>query len=297
MSTVRIPIPAIGLAVVVLLSSLSAEAQQIDATITTGSEGGSYVEIGQRLQKTLNAEHQIRIQVMASSGSVQNLARLADPSSNVGLALTQTDALGHFLAGNPGFANEFIVLGDVGKECVVLIAGQKSTVRQLSDLAGATTAEISVDALGSGASVTLGYLKAMAPSLAQTRPVYVDAMEALLQIQVAGQHTHLKAVMLVQRPSARSAPVQILREKPDDYHLIPITPADVRSDKLPDGSGVYTFEKVNIGDTTGARRLSVDTVCTRGLLLASKRKLSREFRSRLSRAMLESGDKIIDPGK
>ena len=272
-------------------------AQNSNAVITTGRKGGSYFYIGKRLQTTLQIQHDLRIEVETSSGSVQNLARLADPSSKFGLALTQADALSRFLQSNADFAKEFIVLGDAGRECVILITAKKGGISNFSDLKKKVGGEISVDDLGSGASATFDYLQAMDPEFAQTRPVYVDTIEALLQMKVAGEYTRLKAAMLVQRPSARSAPVNILLENPDDYRLVPISELDVQNSKLPDGSVVYSFERVNIGNTRGDQSLDVDTVCTRGLLLASKRKLSRDLRSKLSTSMLESSKAVIGEGK
>jgi TRAP-type uncharacterized transport system substrate-binding protein len=295
-ATIRAMPLATAIAVLCLLPAVSGWAQQTDAVISTGHQGGSYYYIGNRLRTTMQVQHELRIANVTSSGSVQNLARLADPSSDVGLALTQTDALSQFLASNADFTNEFIVLGDAGKECAVLIAGKNGQVHTFGDLKKKTGGEISVDDPGSGASVTFGYLQAMDSSLAQLKPVFVDTIEALLQIKVAGQHTNLKAVMLVQRPSIRSAPVRILLENPNDYHLLPIVESDVENSKLPDGSVVYTFEKVNIGATTGDRSLDVETICTRGLLLASKRKLSRDLRSKLSKAMLQSSETVIGAG-
>jgi cytochrome b involved in lipid metabolism len=280
---------------VVLLSPLApgiAWAEDAETVISTGRKGGSYYYIGERLRQAVQLQHRLQIRVETSSGSIQNLARLADPSNDVGLALTQTDALDRFLRDNAAFANEFIVLGDAGKECAILISSKRSDIRSFSDLQKAGS-EISVDDPGSGASATFDDLQAMAPGLAQTKAVYVDTMEALLQMKVAGAHTQLKAALLVQRPSTRSAPVRILLENPTDYHLIPILPSDVANRRLPDGSGIYSFEKVNIGSTRGGQTLDVDTVCTRGLLLASKRKLSRELRSKLATSMLESSETVI----
>ena len=79
--------------------------------------------------------------------------------------------------------------------------------------------------------------------------------------------------------------------------VLTVTLADVENRKLPDGSVVYTFEKVNIGNTTGTNALDVETICTRGLLLASKRKLSREIRSKLSALMLQSSETVIGDDK
>jgi len=280
-------------AAVCLLLPSTASAQRWDSAISTGHKGGSYFYIGKRLQTTMQIRHDVRIGVETSSGSIQNLARLADPSSDIGLALTQTDALSQFLKSNAKFADEFIVLGDAGKECVVLITGKNSGITGFSDLKKKAGGEISIDDPGSGASATFAYLQAMDPEFARTKPVYVDTIEALLQIKVAGKYTDLKAAMLVQRASTRSAPVKVLLENPNDYRLVPISEADVQNSRLPDGSVVYSFEKVNIGNTTGDAALDVNTICTRGLLLASKRKLERELRSKLSAVMLESSATVI----
>jgi TRAP-type uncharacterized transport system substrate-binding protein len=271
----------------------NAWAEEADTTISTGREDGSYFYIGRRLQTTMLLEHDYRIGVETSSGSVQNLARLADPSGNIGLALTQSDALHRFLRANSEFAKEFIVLGDAGKECVVLISAKKDGISSFSQLKTLTDGEISVDDPGSGASATFNYMVEMNPELASVRPVFVDTMEALLQIKVAGAHTDLKAAMLVQRPSVRSPAVKILLENPSDYQLVPILESDVQNSKLPDDSVVYTFEKVKVGGTSGQRGLEVNTICIRGLLLASKAKLSRKIRSKLSLVMLNSADSVI----
>lgn len=293
MSIVHAKVCAVLVAAICLLLPEAATAQGWDAAISTGHKGGSYFYIGKRLQTTMQIRHELRINVETSSGSIQNLARLADPSSEIGLALTQTDALNQFLNSNAEFADEFIVLGDAGKECVLLITGKGSGISNFADLKENPGGEISVDDPGSGASATISYLQAMDPEFANTTPVYVDTIEALLQIKVAGQYTKLKAAMLVQRPTTRSRPVTVLLENPNDYRLIPVLEADVQNGKLPDGSVVYTFENVNIGNTSGADALNVDTICTRGLLLASKRKLSREVRSKLSAVMLEFSATVI----
>ena len=292
MPTVHAKVCVLLIAAACLLSPGAVWAQSWDTTISTGHKGGSYYYIGKRLQTTMQIRHDLRIDIATSSGSIQNLARLADPQSDIGLALTQTDALSQFLHSNEKFANEFIVLGDAGKECVVLITGKNSGISSFADLKK-QGGEISIDDPGSGASATFAYLQDMDPNFARTKPAYVDTIEALLQIKVAGKYTDLKAAMLVQRPTTRSAPVTVLLENPKDYRLIPISEADIENSKLPDGSVVYTFEQVNIGDTSGKNSLDVNTICTRGLLLASKRKLGRDLRSKLSAVMLESATTVI----
>jgi TRAP-type uncharacterized transport system substrate-binding protein len=270
--------------------------QRAGPSISTGREGGNYFEIGQRLSAAMLLEHNFKIGVATSSGSIQNLARVADASSPIGLALTQSDALSGFIRSNPEFADDFIVLGDAGRECVVLITSKKDGVASFSQLKSIPGAEISVDDLGSGASATFDHLMEMDPALAKTKPVFVDMVEAMLQVKVGGAHTKLKAVMLVQRPSARSSAVEILLENASDYQLVPIRETDVQNAKLPDDSVVYTFEKVKIGGGQGRATFAVDTICTRSLLLASKEKLNRELRSQLSLVMLNSSKSIIGEG-
>ena len=74
---------------------------------------------------------------------------------------------------------------------------------------------------------------------------------------------------------------------------VPITEADLGNATLPDGSVVYTFERVTVGGRSDRRSLEIDTLCTRGLMLASKEKLDKDLRSQLSSLMLKSAAKII----
>jgi len=287
------PLPVIALlfTAIVLQVSGTAWARDVDAVMSTGREGGSYYLIGQRLQRMMATEHGVWIDVLTSRGSLANLAKLDDPSSPVGLTLTQADALNRYLQSHPEFADEFIVLGDAGKECVFLIAGSAGSVTTAANLKEAAGGEISVDDSDSGASVTFEYMTQLEPRFGATTASPVDTMEALLQLKMATKHTQLKAVMVVQRPKAFSTPIRVALENPDDYRLIPITEADVGNARLPNGSVVYSFERVEVGGLQ--RSAEIDTICTRGLLLVSTEKLSKDLRSQLSTLMLESASKII----
>ena len=284
---------------VIVLSCLvsgTAWSQLAATSISTGRKGGNYFEIGKRLQSAMLVERNLKVGVEASSGSIQNLARLAEASSPVGLALTQSDALSGFIRNNPEFADDFIVLADAGRECVLLISSRKDGVESFPKLRSIPGAEISVDDLGSGASATFDHLRTMDPALRKTKPVFVDTVEAMLQVKMGGAHTQLRAVMLVQRPSAQTPPIKILLDNANDYQLVPIRETDIQNTKLPDERVVYTFEKVRIGSGEGSAALEVDTICTRSLLLASKTKLDRDMRSQLSHVMLNSSKSIIGKG-
>jgi len=132
MSKVHAKALAMLVAAICLAQADTALSEGWDAAISTGRKGGRYFDLGTRFQSTLQAQHGLEIHVETSSGSIQNLARLADRSSEIALALTQTDALDQFRKSNAEFAKQFIVLGDVGKECVILITGKKSGILSFS---------------------------------------------------------------------------------------------------------------------------------------------------------------------
>jgi hypothetical protein len=268
-------------------------AREPDTVMSTGREGGNYYYIGKRLKSTMQLEHDSWVEILTSRGSLENLRRLDDPSSPVGLTLTQADALNRYLQDHPEFADEFIVLGDAGKECVFVVARQVGDLATAANLKAATGGEISVDDKESGASVTFDYMSELAPGFRALTPVPVDVMEALLQLKVAGEHTKLRAALIVQRPKARSAPIKTVFENPDTYRLLPITEADVGNARLPDGRGVYSFERVTVGGKNDPRSVEIDTLCTRGLMLASREKLGKDLRSQFSTLMLKSSAKII----
>lgn len=278
-----------------LLGSIAAGAfaQPVGFAISTGPEGGGYDEIGKRLQAEWAKTEGSSIALASSSGSTQNLARLADPSSPVALALAQSDALGRFLEADDAFSSDLIVLGDAGRECVLLITARPEGPKSFAELVAKTGAEVSVSDPGSGAAVTFDALVSGATQ-SGLKPVFVDIMEALLQLKVSGGRASLQAAMIVQDPSTRSAPVEIVLANPLDYRLLEIHEEDVRNVDLPDRRGAYTFERVRVGGNGDENQgLEVDTACTRGLLIGSRAKLDRDLRSRISRLMLMAGPRIF----
>ena len=271
-----------------------AEEPQVDTVvISTGREGGSYYSIGSRLKGVMMSRQQTMVEVVPSRGSLENLILLDDPASNVSLALTQADALAAYVQKKPEFGDRFIVIGDLGNECAILVTGSQDSLESVQDLKNTKGTEISVDTAHSGAALTLLQMAALDPGFATLTPVYVDVLQALLQIKTASPHSKLRALLLMQRPSAVPESVRIILDNPDSYRIVPILEPDVGNVKLPDGSLVYTFEKVAVGGRERPKSIAVETLCTRGLLLASKSKLSRDARSTLSRMMLQSGAEVI----
>lgn len=259
--------------------------------VSTGRDAGSYYYIGTRLKREMLVTHDQPVVVRTSEGSLDNLSRLNDPKSPVNVALVQADALKVYLGEHPDFSESFFLLGEVGKECAFLIA-RKDGIARAADLKSEAEKQVSVDAPGSGAAVTLATMGELDAGYRNAEPVFVPTMEALLQLKVGGEFTKLVGVLLVQRPRRASPPLETVLLAPDIYRLVPITKDDLPNTKLPDGSDVYSFERVAAGGKDYPQHVEIDTLCTRGLLIGARNKLSRELRGQLSSVMLESGSRI-----
>jgi hypothetical protein len=283
---------ALVLSAIVLAPAASAGAVDPDLiVISTGAEGGSYFYIGRRLSTELVVTYNQKVQVMTSEGSLDNLSRLDDPESAVNVALTQGDALRAYLERNPSFASEFIVLGDVGRECAFIVTNRDRGPASAADLKQEGAGQISVGDPGSGAALTFETMKSLAPAFAASEAVNVPLTEALLQVKVGSAYSPLRAAMLVQRPKRISPPVETVLGAPEAFRLVPIGSSDLPNAKLPDGRDVYSFERVSLGGERKGHQ-EVDTLCTRGLLLGAGDKLSKESRTRLSEILLQSGERI-----
>ena len=272
-----------------------AQAADPPIVISTGKSGGGYNTIGERL-KTVLAEQDQLAQVLTSAGSVENLNRLEDPKNPVSVGLTQADALKSYLKDHPGFADQFINLGEIGKECVFIVTGKDSDLRDDGDLQQAKGRLIAVQSPNSGVAVTWEYMTRLEPAFKNTAPAFVDGAEALLQIKSSGKASKIQAVMVVQKPLAKSTEMQVVLQNPKHFRLIPVKDWDL-NDKLPDGSAVYTFENVTVAEKSWGFDTTVDTICTRGLMLANKTKLTADQRTRLSKVMLLGASRVVGEGE
>jgi TRAP-type uncharacterized transport system substrate-binding protein len=266
-----------------------------DVVVTTGQEGAYYYTLGGRLEAALRNQHGTYVEVLTSQGSLENLARLDDPSHRANVGLTQADALRRYLDGNPAFAEEFLVLADVGKECAFIIAAKNGGIASAADLKAEGKRTLSVGDAQSGAAITYEYMGLLDPRFRNTAVVNVGMMEALLQIKAGGEFATVDAAMLVQRPRITSPPLEAVLDNLDTYRLVPIRSSDLENATLPGGRAVYTFETVKIGFGRD-HSVSFETICTPGLLIAAKPKLGEKTLNELANVILSSADDIM-PGR
>ncbi len=277
------------LGLVISLAFSGAALAEADIVVTTGKEESGYHTIGMRLADVLS-EQNITSEVLTSVGSLENLRRLDDPNNPTNVGLTQADALKYFLKEQPSFADKMVILGEIGKECVFVITSVDSDIKDDGDLQDKKGNLIAVQSPNSGVAVTYEYMTILEPKFKNTAPAFVDGVEALLQVKSGSGK--IKAVMIVQRPTAKSAEMQAVLDSTKDFRFVPITDWDL-NDKLPDGTAVYTFEDVTVAEKSWGFDTTVDTICTRGLLVAVKDKLDADKRSRLSRIMLLSPRRVV----
>jgi len=288
-STLRRALTAIAL-LVFLFPALAAAQEYV---VSSGVKGGNYHSIGARLtvmllQEPLKARHE------ASAGSLDNLNRLGDSDHPANVVIAQADAVRYYLDEHPAFAEEMVVLDDLGRECVALITSAKTGISSAADLRTGTRGALIIPSAASGAAVTYEYMSRMDPAYRKSPAVVANPIETMLKMRLpdGGQ---IAALMMVKQPRTITPELDIVLANQDTFKAAPIRPADVKNGKLPDGSPVYTFETVRTGFGVDYH-IEFETMCTRAMLLTSSAKLDQEMRRDLSLVLLQSG-RLIAPGR
>jgi hypothetical protein len=257
-----------------------AAATGADIVFSAGRKGGGYMGVAERLKKVA-AESGLVVAIRESAGSVQNLKRLANPEDPVNLILTQSDALKRYLEEHPGVANKIEILESIGLECVFIIASADSGIENDQDLQSEEGHRLAIPGAESGVAVTFDYMTKLVPGLANTKPVYMDTMEAMRGF---GKGAKADAVMLVHRPKLQSQALQLALDEPDRFRLIPVEDRHL-ADELPTGEAVYDFLDVPLIRTGLNVDRSLPTVCTKGKLIASTRKMSPGVKEQLRKVI------------
>jgi TRAP transporter TAXI family solute receptor len=144
--------------------------------IAAGEQGGLYLAFAGLLAARLRARHPgLRVDVIRTEGSVDNLQRLRVEDADVGLALA--DVTERDRATTPDGAP--VAVARVYENYLQLVVPEASAVRALSDLRGRS---ISIGAPGSGAAVTSEVLlnvTGLAPHVRVLRHPLRHALEGL----------------------------------------------------------------------------------------------------------------------
>jgi len=142
--------------------------------MTTGYEGGTYAKFGERYQNIL-AREKVRLEILRSSGSVENLKRLGDPTAQVDVGFVQDGT------SSPAETKNLVSLGAV---CYSPLWVFYRSAETFDDLSGLKGKKIAIGPEGSGArKFSLDLLKASgatAPPTVLFDIPGVDANKALL---------------------------------------------------------------------------------------------------------------------
>jgi len=143
-------------------------------TMSTGSEGGAYYELGKRYREIL-ARSGVELRLLASEGGIENLRRLSDPRSGVSVGFMQGGATGD------SERKDLVSLGTVAYEPLWFFYRGRSPGKKLERLRGKG---ISIGPEGSGTrvlAVTLLAANGIARDMARFLPLSTrDAEEQLL---------------------------------------------------------------------------------------------------------------------
>lgn len=263
--------------------------------ISAGREDGGYWGVAKRLQQVA-MEKELRVTVIVSTGSMENLKKLDDPGSPVALGLTQADALKNYLESHPDFLGRIKILESAGPECIFVIAGNQGKIDTSGDLHRNKGIRLAIPGPESGTAVTFRNISRLKPEYAGIAVTYMAADEALKAIDNAAE-PRVDALMLVQHPKVHTAEIRYALEHPQQYRFVPIKDLQL-SERLPDGQPVYESLDLPLQRSTwdNATR-SVETICTKGLLVGAWDKLSASQRDILKHILDFDWMRIYDTGK
>jgi TRAP-type uncharacterized transport system substrate-binding protein len=153
-------------------------------TMTTGFEGGTYAKFGERYKNIL-AREKVRLEILASSGSVENLKRLGDPALQADVGFVQDGT------SSPAETKNLVSLGAV---CYSPLWVFYRSPESIDDLSGLKGKRIAIGPEGSGArKFSLDLLKATGaadpptsllaiPSAAANKALLNGAVDAVVVI-------------------------------------------------------------------------------------------------------------------
>jgi len=263
---------ALGAGVTVLAQPLAPS----NIILSSGIPGGGYWNAGDRIKEVALSELDLSVENVASKGSRDNLQKLLDMDSPVSLAFAQADVVQYFLnTRGPDAVNQLELIENVGEECVFIITGKKSDIRDGADLEEMEGLRLGIASADSGIATTFGYMSSRLTGLLDISVRYGDTRPLIRQLNAPD--APVDAVMTVHRPRELSPEVEYALSHPSDYRFVELDGGRLPQE-LWDGRKVYRPMQLAMPGVEEP----VNTICVLGLLLANKYKLSLAQRNRLS---------------
>jgi TRAP-type uncharacterized transport system substrate-binding protein len=247
--------------------------------LSSGAEGGGYWNAAKRMQSVAASKADLPIEILPSTGSLENLEQLLDDTSPVNLAFTQADAAQYYLNRHPGQIEKLDLLESIGQECVFIVTGIDSKIRNEKNLHEARDLRLGIGSDTSGVAATFNYMVSEIPDMADITVHYGDTLAALEQLN--SPDAAVDAVMVVHRPREHSPEVDYALANSDRYRFVELND-ELFLQSMWNGSRIYRTMKLAMPEPNEP----VKTLCVRGLLLANKQKLTIDQRNKLSDLMM-----------
>ncbi|MCV6605090.1 MAG: hypothetical protein OIF34_07275, partial [Porticoccaceae bacterium] len=116
----------------VSVSTLASATEAQPGGIATGKKGLTYHDIFGTNIASILREQGMKLPVLKTSGSLDNLDRVASGSASIGF--TQADALMYWRGKNSAQQNSIEILGALGKECAFVAVPRNGKVSEEDDL-------------------------------------------------------------------------------------------------------------------------------------------------------------------
>lgn len=242
--------------------------------ISTGLENGVYWHTGNRL-KTVAGEMGLDVSAVESKGSLDNLDKLLDSDSPVNMTFAQADVLQHHLNRYPSDRSKLDILESIGQQCVFIVTGLNSDIRDADDIQDADDLHLGIDTTALALAATFDYMATRLLDLEDVDVVFEDASEILAQLYK--KDADINAFLLVSPPRAHTEDFKYVLDNPHRYRLVELDDDDLTG-SLQDGRQIYHGVRLAL---PGANK-PIRTICARGVLLANRHKLSMRQRNQLT---------------
>jgi TRAP-type uncharacterized transport system substrate-binding protein len=195
------PVALISTAAVLLALHFVRPAPPSSLTLSAGPPGSSFQTAAQQYQKIL-ARNGIKLKIVNSEGSLDNLNRLTDENSGVDVAFVQSGITGE------GDASDLVSLGSMFYQPVIIFYRSREPMERLSELRGR---RIAIGEKGSGTRV-------LALALLKDNEIEADGPTKLLDLEGESARSALLAgqvdAIMVSGDSASPATIRAMLHAP-----------------------------------------------------------------------------------
>lgn len=221
-----------NLMAVAVISTTATFSFSDDLVMTTGSPGGSYVNIG-KITKGLATQYKLDIELSESMGSIENIERVAEGEAAIGLA--QADVYKEYL--NANSPSNLKIMTYLKEECLFLVGRKGGKVDGPGSLQQKGV-KVDVGDMAGGTSGSWSYIERLEDKYKRVQKFYDGHPFALMQV-ISGD---VDASVFVTAPGyLNHESFKIINSNPDLVWL-DFNDWDL-NDEL-DGKPVYTFRDV-----------------------------------------------------